>query len=100
MTTVWLRAFRDRPTGDPGAQAFSVRPDLWGPGLFARSGEGRPDQVYATWGGKYYVADLVVTALAAGRGAPGVAEADILAGGLRVTAHPDQAATWVRLEGP
>ena len=97
---VWARAFRDRPTGDPAAQAFSVRPDLWGPGLFARSGGGRPDQVYATWGPIYHIGWLLRAARVMGLDAPGVAEADILAGGLRVTAHPDQAATWVRLEGP
>lgn len=94
---VWVRTFNGRRSLD--AQSFSVRPDLWGPGLFVRSGDDRPGQVYATWGPPDHVTWLARLACEAGRATPGVAEANILSGDIRVTRHPDQGATWARLEG-
>lgn len=65
--------------------SWSVRPDLWGPGVWARAGDPHQDRTLANWSPDIWEAQLEMSrARGSGIGDPGAAEALVLAGQVRV----------------
>ena len=73
--------------------AFSVRPDLWGPGWEAHDPESEGWLVDWGYRGSPSQPDL-------GSGAPGVAEALVLAGRVFLERHEESGLPWVAVEAP
>ncbi len=79
-----MMAWTTRETRDQ-LYAWSARPDLWGPGVWVRTGYAHAGQMFANWAADPWDAKLEIVRWTASRVAdPGVAEAAILTGGLRV----------------
>ena len=89
--TGWWGSNLDVLDGGP-AWAFSVRPDLWGPGWTVTTMD--PEDALAEWHFRALsLCELCERAEAQGLGAPGVAESLTLANKLDLES-PDPGVTW------